>query len=187
MTNVCIYLIGYFGVGKYTIANALAKVMPCKIIDNHYVLNPIFALLENDGITPLPLRTWEFAAEIRQAILGTIQFLSPRDWNFIFTNDLTDDAMSHQLFDDVEKVVIARGGTLIPVLLECSLEQYLERVVQPERRLRMKGVSANEARIRFADKINFQTNHPNTLRLDTTQLEPEYAAQRILQHIQGIV
>jgi hypothetical protein len=183
MKNTFVYLIGYFGVGKYTIANALVELLPCKIIDNHYVLNPIFSLLENDGIKPLPPLTWHYASEIRQAVLGTIQFLSPRDWNFIFTNDLSEDVGSHKLFDDVEKVVVSRGGVLIPVLLECSLETYLERVVRPERRERMKSINAQEARIRFEAQTNFQTNHANTLRLDITNLEPNQAAQLIFQHI----
>ncbi len=178
------YLIGYFGIGKYSLANALSELEDFKIIDNHYVLNPIFSLLKNDGITPLPPLTWHFASEIRQAVLGTIQFLSPKDWNFIFTNDLTEDAGSHQLFDDVAKIVTSRGGTLIPVLLECDLETYLTRVIRPERRERMKSTNAEEARIRFEAQINFQTDHPNTLRLDISHLEPMEAARAIIRHLQ---
>ncbi len=184
MQNTFIYLIGYFGIGKYSIAKALAQLEEFKIIDNHYVLNPIFSLLENDGITPLPPLTWHYAAEIRQAVLGTIRFLSPRDWNFIFTNDLSSDAGSQQLFDDVATVVTSRGGRLIPVLLHCELEKYLERVVRPERRERMKGINADEARERFLSGIGFQTEHPNTLRLDVTNLSAEAAAEEILAHIQ---
>ncbi len=131
----------------------------------------------------MPPLTWHFASDIRQAVLGTIQFLSPRDWNFIFTNDLTEDAGSHKLFDDVQKVVVSRGGVLVPVLLECNLEQYLERVTRPERRERMKSINAEEARIRFAAQTNFQTDHANTLHLDITSLEPNQAAQLIFQHI----
>jgi shikimate kinase len=186
MTNVAVYLIGYFGIGKYSIAKALVELIPSKIIDNHYVLNPIFSLLENDGIRPLPPLTWHYASEIRQAVLGTIQFLSPKEWNFIFTNDLSEDSGSHQLFDDVVKIVTSRKGTLIPVLLECDLEQYLRRVAQPERRERMKSINTKEAQIRFAAQSKFQTEHPNTLRLNTTHLEPLEAAKEILRHIKKI-
>jgi deoxyadenosine/deoxycytidine kinase len=187
MNNVTVYLIGYFGIGKYSIAKALSELIPSKIIDNHYVLNPIFSLLENDGITPLPPLIWHYASEIRQAILGTIQFLSPREWNFIFTNDLSEDSGSHQLFDDVAKVVTSRKGVLIPILLECDLEEYLRRVSQPERRERMKSINIEEAQIRFAAQTNFQTEHPNTLRLNTTHLEPVQAAKEILLHIKRVL
>lgn len=187
MNNITVYLIGYFGIGKYSIAKALVELIPSQIIDNHYVLNPIFSLLENDGITPLPPLTWHYASEIRQAVLGTIQFLSPRDWNFIFTNDLTEDAGSHQLFDDVVKVVTSRKGTLIPVLLECNLEQYLERVAQPQRRERKKSINTKEAQIRFEARTNFQTDHPNTLRLDITHLEPSEAAKEIMIHLEKTI
>jgi MoxR-like ATPase len=44
-------LIGYFGIGKCSLAKALAELEPCKIVGNYHVLNPIFSLLEQDGIT----------------------------------------------------------------------------------------------------------------------------------------
>ncbi|MGL5939284.1 MAG: hypothetical protein ACRC2S_02685 [Waterburya sp.] len=40
MTNTIIYLIGFAGVGKYTIAKAISEHLSVKIIDNHYILNP---------------------------------------------------------------------------------------------------------------------------------------------------
>jgi AAA domain len=183
MTNVVIYLIGYFGIGKYTIAKALADVLPCKIIDNHYVLNPIFNLLENDGVTPLPPLVWLEAAKVREAVLETIRFLSPREWNFVFTNDLSEDETSHRLFDDVAQIAKARGSTLVPVLLSCDEDEYLRRVVRPERRERLKGINAAEARERFQSGSAFQIAHSNVLRLDVTALQPNDAANLILGHI----
>jgi hypothetical protein len=186
MNNVVIYLIGYFGIGKYTIAKALADVLPCKIIDNHYVLNPIFNLLETDGVTPLPPLVWLEAAKVREAVLETIRFLSPRDWNFVFTNDLSEDETSHRLFDDVAEVARARGATLVPVLLSCDQDKYLRRVVRPERRERLKAINVDEARARFESGAAFQLEHPNVLRLDITTLSPAQVANLILEHVRRI-
>jgi hypothetical protein len=187
MTNVMIYLIGYFGIGKYTIAKALADVLPCKIIDNHYILNPIFNLLENDGVTPLPPLLWLEAAKVREAVLETIRFLSPKDWNFVFTNDLSEDETSHRLFNDVAQIAKARGSTLVPVLLFCDEDEYLRRVVRPERRERLKGINAAEARARFESGSAFQITHPNVFRLNITALQPAESANQIFSHIQKIV
>jgi hypothetical protein len=185
--NTIVYLIGYFGIGKYSIAKALAELEPCKIVDNHHVLNPIFSLLEQDGITPLPPLIWHQAAKVREAVLETIRFLSPPNWNFIFTNDLSEDSGSHKLFDDVANVAEARAARLVPVLLRCELDEYLRRVVRPERRERLKGINPAEARERHQQGQAFVTDHPNQLVLDITRLSPEAAARAILGFVDKLV
>jgi Holliday junction resolvasome RuvABC ATP-dependent DNA helicase subunit len=52
MTNQFVYIVGPPGVGKYTVASTLAARMPAKLVDNHYWSNPIFGLIQQDGITP---------------------------------------------------------------------------------------------------------------------------------------
>lgn len=198
MTNTMIYLIGFAGVGKYTIAKAIAEMMAgtleaCKVVDNHYVLNPIFNLIAQDGVTPLPAQVWENAMQVRLAVLATIEHLSPKDWNFVFTNELVEDGLTEDadgsnlmLYSQILKVAQARGARFVPVRLLCDLEEHLSRVVRPERRERMKDVAPNEARDKHANHKLFMPDHTNTLTLNVTGLTPEIAAQTILEHALNI-
>jgi deoxyadenosine/deoxycytidine kinase len=197
MQNTMIYLIGFAGVGKYTIAKAIAAMMAetlevCKIVDNHYVLNPIFNLIAQDGVTPLPAQVWDNAMQIRLAVLATIEHVSPRDWNFVFTNELVADELSEDsdgsnlmLYSQILKVAQARGARFVLVRLWCDLEEHLLRVVRPERRERMKGVDPNEAREKHANHKLFMPDHANTLMLNVTGLTPQVAARTILDHALG--
>ncbi|MBO0754455.1 MAG: hypothetical protein J2P54_01225 [Bradyrhizobiaceae bacterium] len=38
-------------------------------MDNHYWLNLIFSLVDQDGITPLPKAVWPLAGRVRDAVL----------------------------------------------------------------------------------------------------------------------
>jgi deoxyadenosine/deoxycytidine kinase len=193
MQNTMIYLIGFAGVGKYTIAKAIAASLEplgvCKIVDNHYVLNPIFNLIAQDGVTPLPTQVWDNAMQVRLAVLATIEHLSPRDWNFVFTNELVEDGLAVDsdgsnlmLYSQILKVAQARGARFVPVRLQCDLEEHLLRVVRPERRERMKDVDPNEARDKHTNHKLFMPDHANTLTLNVTGLTPKTAAQTILDH-----
>jgi hypothetical protein len=189
MQNTMIYLIGFAGVGKYTIAKAIAEMMAgtlevCKIVDNHYVLNPIFNLIAEDGVAPLSAQVWDAAMQVRLAVLATIEHVSPRDWNFVFTNELTDDSdgSNLMLYSQILRVAEARGARFVPVRLWCDLEEHLSRVVRPERRERMKDVDPNEARDKHANHKLFMPDHANTLTLNVTGLTPEIAARTILDH-----
>jgi hypothetical protein len=189
MTNTMIYLIGFAGVGKYTIAKAIRDLESCKVVDNHYVLNPIFNLIAQDGVTPLPAQVWDNAMQVRLAVLATIEHLSPRDWNFVFTNELVADELSEDsdgsnlmLYLQILKVCEARDARFVPVRLWCDLEEHVSRVVRPEHRERMKDVDVDEARDKHANHKLFMPDHANTLTLDVTDLTPQVAAQSILDH-----
>ena len=187
MHNTIIYLIGFAGVGKYTVANAIQNLQPCKIVDNHYVLNPIFNLIAQNGITPLPAQVWDHAMQVRLAVLATIEHVSPKDWSFMFTNELTEDpdGSSLNLYSQVLQVAETRGSRFVPVRLLCDLEEHVSRVVRPERRERMKGVDPNDARTKQANQVLFVPDHANTFTLNVSALTPEVAARTILEHALG--
>lgn len=184
LEGTIIYLLGFAGVGKYTVAKELNRLTGARVIDNHYILNPIFGLIEQDGLTPLPERVWEYCWQVHHAVFGTIRELSPRHWSFIFTNGLVEgDPESQGLYDNIADLARHRGSLLVPVRLLCDEAELIRRIVSPDRRLRMKEVSAEGARERLARQQVFQPKHPNTLTLDTTYLLPLESAQAIGQHI----
>ena len=148
------------------------------------MLNPIFNLIAQDGVRPLPAQVWDHAMQVRLAVLATIEHISPKAWNFVFTNELTEDGdgSSLMLYSQVLKVAEARNSRFVPVRLWCDLEEHVSRVVRPERRKRMKGVDPHEARAKHANQTLFMPDHANTLTLDVTGLTPEVAARTILDH-----
>ena len=63
LSNVVVYLVGFASTGKLTIARELAPMLNAKVVDNHWVNNPIFGLLETDGKTKLPDAVWDRVGE----------------------------------------------------------------------------------------------------------------------------
>jgi hypothetical protein len=183
MENTIFYLLGFPGVGKYTIAKELSRLTGAKIVDNHYILNPIFSLIAQDGITPLPPKVWDYCYQIHHAVYGTIRELSPRGWSFIFTNGLVQgDAESESLYQNVLETVKARAAQFVPVRLLCDPAEHGRRIVQPQRRERMKTINVDEVEI-FKGRELYHPDHPNTFTLDVTHLSPVQAAEGILEGI----
>jgi hypothetical protein len=77
------YLIGLPGTGKYAVAKAMERLSAndgfrLVVVDNHLVANPIFNLIHTDGKTPLGPRVWDRVSDVGEAVLRTIETLSPR-------------------------------------------------------------------------------------------------------------
>jgi hypothetical protein len=64
MINAIVCLMGPGGVGKLTIGRVVAERLGCRLVDNHYWLNPIFGLIEQDGVTPLPQIVWPLVEQV---------------------------------------------------------------------------------------------------------------------------
>lgn len=179
--NTIIYLIGPPGVGKATIGARLAERLPAKLVDNHYWLNPIFGLIPQDGVTPLPKEIGALAARSRGVIMDTIISASPRAWNFIFTHAAVGigEAYDRAVADDVKRVAGAREALLIAVQLTANADELARRVVLPERRPQMKETDAEAAR-RNAAEPPFDPGITNTVQIETTPKTPEETAEDIL-------
>lgn len=83
-------LIGFSGTGKLSVAKTLrdrlvARGEQVRLVDNHYINNPIFQLIDVDGVRALPSGTWDRVGEVRDVVVRTIETLSPKNWSFIFT------------------------------------------------------------------------------------------------------
>jgi len=188
---VLFLLIGFSGTGKLTVAKELRDRMaqrgdPVRLVDNHYVNNPIFGLLDVDGRRPVPPGTWDRVAEVRDAIVATIETLSPRDWSFIFTNDLIDRPEERAWVARLGALAVGRGSVFIPIRLLCEVEELCRRVVSPERRALLKGISADDVRRRMKTEAVLDPGLPSTLTLDITSLPPDRAVDQILAHASTI-
>ena len=85
--NTLIILIGFAGTGKYTIGRELCERTGAKLIDNHLINNPIFKVVNADGVIPLPAAVWGKVKEVRRIVYDAIREISPPELSFVFTLD----------------------------------------------------------------------------------------------------
>jgi hypothetical protein len=188
MKNTIIYLIGHYGVGKLTIARAIEAAAGARLFDNHLANNVIFSLIRTDGRTPLPERVWDMIGVIRDQALLAIEELAPADASFVLTNCLIEgDPRDHAAYEKVKQVAIRRRSLFIPVLLTASDAAHASRMGSPERAERLKMTDATGAELKRRTTELFRISHPNRLDLDTTDLQPEHAAQAIFSHAKVLV
>ena len=184
MRNTIIYLLGFPGTGKYTVAKALAKKEDFRLLDNHLVNNVLFSLIHVDSMTKLSDRVWDNIEKIWQIVCDTLTHISPPDYNFVLTNALFEGHADDLVwFDRVVKMAQDRQALFVPVRLICAIEEHGKRIVAPERSAKFKVIDPSLP-LRFAqnDEV-LRPSHPNTLTLDITQFSPEEAADKILAHV----
>jgi hypothetical protein len=178
--NAVFYLIGPPGVGKYTVGKIIAERVSAKLVDNHYSINPIFGLIEQDGRTPLPAQVWPQVGKVRSAVLETIATLSPRDWNFVFTHAASDDPSDAVTCREILSAAERRVAKVIVARLSCAPDELARRVLAPERRARMKEMDPEAARTNALAPV-FDPGHPNIVDIDTTALPPERVADIVME------
>jgi len=183
MENTVVYLIGPPGVGKYTVGRVLAARMPARLIDNHYWNNPVFDLVEPDGLAPLPDAIWERAATVRSAVLETIATLAPRERSFVFTHAVSTDGghpLDLVIAGQILRTAERRGARTLVARLSCSAERLAQRIAEPGRAARLKERDAGRAAA-YAAQRPFETGHPWTIDIDTSESPPSDTADRIMQ------
>ena len=179
-------LMGFPGTGKLTVAQALARRIEtagetARVVDNHWINNPIFGLVAQDGLTPLPTAVWDRVGEIAEAVTRTVEELTPRSWHIIFTAYL-DGVTDTGWFPRLTEVAATRRAVLVPVRLLCDPDENARRIDSAERRQRMKSLDPDEPYRLSATGPPYDPGHPNTFTLDITSMPPDEAAAEILAH-----
>lgn len=185
--NTIIVLIGFAGTGKYTIGRALAERTGARLIDNHLINNPIFKVVNADGVTPLPSSVWGKVSEIRRLVYEAIREISPPELSFIFTLELREsDPNAHRAFLDLQELAAARESLLVPARLLCDVEELCRRVTDPARREQLKEISPELARKKMTEHAVLNPQHENTRTFDVTAKSPAESADAILLEIELI-
>ena len=186
-TNVFVYLIGFAGVGKLTTARKLADLLDARVVDNHWINNPIFGLIDRERGAPLPVSIWEQTRKVRHAVLETIATLASPRANFILTNSLADeDPEDRRIYEAVRATAERRSALFVPVRLLCDEEQLIKRVVSPERAAHMKRMNPAAAAEELRAFTPLLTRHANELTLETSASTPDESARLIYDHVKGI-
>lgn len=185
MKNTIVYLIGYAGTGKYTIAKEIAALTGAVIVDNQLINNPIFSVVGADGKTPLKSSVWPKIESIRRIVLDAIAELAQPEASFLFTNELYEGkSMDRRWYEDVAILATKRNALLVPVILRCEPEEIYRRVSSPERAVRFKETNADRTRENIRTYKLLRIDYLNCLELDITHLSPLQAAQAILAHVE---
>ncbi len=185
--GVIVHLLGPAGAGKLTIAQVLAPLLPARVVDNHWINNPIFGLLDNDRMSPFPPVVWAEIEKVRGAVLETIAAISRPEASFILTNELYDDDVDDRpVAVMVMNAASRRGSPYVPVRLQCSAEELAKRVTASERAVRLKSMNPQSAQ-RNAQRPVLVTGGPNELTLDTTERSPAESADLIAAHTKRVL
>ena len=187
MQSTIVYLIGFAGTGKHTIALEICRLTGARLVDNHLINNPVFSLIQADGKTRLPETVWEKTWAIRHVVLDVIREISPASFSFVFTNELIDGSSDdRKLFAEVEDLAEARRAQFVPVRLLCEEEELCRRVRSPGRAARFKETDSENAREKIRNSKVLTVGHPDALDLDVTALSASEAAQAILAHARSL-
>ena len=187
LDNTLVLLIGFAGTGKYTIGRELCRRTGAKLVDNHLIANPVFTVLDGDGITPLPREVWAKLKEIRRIVYDSIRELSPPNLGFVLTMELRENNPGeHYAIDDLERLAAARQSLFVPIRLVCDVEELCRRVADPKRRERLKMISVENARRKSAEDAVLNPKHSNARTIDVTAKSPGEAADAIMREIDSI-
>ena len=181
MTNIIIYLIGFAGVGKLTIAKELSLRMNARIIDNHLINNPILNLIPLDGKTAISSLVWEKIAQIREIVFTAIEEISPKDFNFIFTNELLESSQQDKdVYQRVAAIAQKRRSLFVPIRLVCDLDELCKRVSSEKRAVQYKMTSIESTKEKYEKESLFSPDHPLTQTIDVTHLSAHETVEQIV-------
>ncbi|HMG75739.1 MAG TPA: hypothetical protein VK582_19720 [Pyrinomonadaceae bacterium] len=187
LDNTMVLLIGFAGTGKYTIGRELCERTGATLVDNHLINNPIFRVVNADGVTPLPASVWDRVKEVRAAVYKAIRELAPSDTGFVFTMQLLESKPEdHKAFRDLERLAAARQCRFIPIRMICGVEELCRRVADPARVAMLKEISPELARKKFGEDSVLNVPHPNQRTLDVTKRTASGSVDAILDEISSI-
>jgi AAA domain len=177
--SVSVHINGRPGVGKLTIARELAGLMGARLIDNHSVYNVGLSLTQFKSP-----EFYEAVRAVRAVAAGCIADL-PHQTPLVMTNaHFAGSDWGRENWDAFNGFARARGLPLAVVVLDCSREENLRRIVGESRigkgALRDPAMvpAEGEGRPLLGDGGDWK------LRLDVTDLTPVAAASAIFEWLQ---
>jgi len=173
-----IILYGAPGVGKLTVANALAGRSGYKVFHNHLTVDMVTSLFPFGSEQAGPL-TARFRVEMLEAAAAAN--LSGVIHTFVYAAGL-DDGFMQRLIDAVEP----HGARVTLVLLTCEPEVLLRRVVEESRsrfgKLRDAGVVKN---LLAEKRLTEPFPHRPSLIIDNTHRGADDVADQIAKSLAG--
>ncbi|KAK2134378.1 hypothetical protein NOF04DRAFT_1168998 [Fusarium oxysporum II5] len=177
-----IYISGFPGIGKLTIAKELQQLLPdSKVYHNHLLIDPIDALVERSSPGYHGIRTG-----LRRYVLNEIatpEYTKGRTW--IFTDAREASAAGEMGAKDYEAAARKRGVSFLSIVLECEIEENIRRAINSMRSQSVDAKLTDETILRpiLEKETNYRFGNENELVLDVTKLSSKEAASRIKEHV----
>jgi hypothetical protein len=151
-----------------------------------YTSNVVFSVLDVDGVRDLPPNVWDHVGQVREVVYRAIEELSPREWSFVFTNVLIEaNPADEYVVERLKAVAVHRDANYVPVVVTCDVDEILRRVTGADRRARLKWVNSKAVEHFVTSRALLPVDSHAPFTLDVTNLSPDQAAQRILDHLRG--
>jgi thymidylate kinase len=169
-----IFIYGSPAVGKYTVANEIAKLTNYKVFHNHLTVDAILPIFEF-GTPPFTKLNDEFRKLlIAEAVLHDVNLIT----TYCYAKGLDDERVNNLL-----KLVEENGGEVNLVLLTCERKE-LEARVLAESRQKFEKVKTVELLGEVLEKYELFSTIPNreSLVIDNTNLSAETVANLIVEH-----
>ncbi|KRR20663.1 hypothetical protein CQ14_11740 [Bradyrhizobium lablabi] len=169
-----LFLHGAPAVGKLTVAKALLRIVPGRLMDNHAAIDLALTVFEFGAPG-----FWELVHDVRRSALGAA---AEHRVPLLVTTFCYAEPEDREQFGNIEEIVQRHRGELLPVFLHCSREESLRRVGHPDRVARRK-ISSGEHLLRELDRYDLTAvPRADCLRLDTSSNPAEVTAQKIVEH-----
>lgn len=178
--GLIIHINGWPGVGKLTIARALAGLMNARLLDNHTVINPAEALFERRDPLNRSLRK-----ALRAAIFDHVARMQPGV--LILTDAISDDAFDSAVFDEHRALAAARGARLVAVVLDCAPQINSERLVAAGRAEQRKLTDPAVLAALRAEHRLLRAQGVPLIELDVGALSPGEAAAILAERCRELV
>lgn len=118
-----VYINGYPGVGKLTVAKELRKLIPSsKVVDNHSLIDPVAKKYERWMPEYYPMRKEVRSSALNEAIAST------PDVTYIFTDSQSSDEIGSGTAREYEASAKKRDCPFVSIILSCHLEENMRRL-----------------------------------------------------------
>jgi len=169
-----LFLHGAPAVGKLTVAKALLRLVPGRLMDNHAAIDLALTVFEFGAPG-----FWELVHDVR---LSALDAAAEHGVPLLVTTFCYAEPEDREQFGQIEAIVQRHGAELLPVFLHCSREEALRRVGNPDRMERRK-LTSGERLIRDLDRYDLTAvPRADCLRLDTSINPADVTAQEIVRH-----
>lgn len=167
-----IFIHGSPAVGKLTVAKALLRLVPARLMDNHSNVD-LARTIFDFGVPGF----WELVHSSRCVALHAA---AKHGVPLLVTTYCYVEPDDRAAVDEFEAIVGQYGGEMYPVFLHCSREEAARRVGNPDRVERGKVTSA-EGLSNFLDGRNFTSvRRDNCVEFDTETTAPDAVARSIV-------
>ncbi len=179
-----IHFNGMPGVGKLTIARQLALCLNAHILDNHALINTVYAMGYEHGSDGYLKALSDLTRLVYEELLRPD---APKD--ILLTNALVNESNADvERFEKVIAFAHARKQIFVPILLTCTPEENLRRAVNHERSYKQKLTNPDVLAEIHQKNYTFchLPNSPYQITLDVTSLTPDQAVRTIFSCLQKI-